>query len=120
MDLRFGDTQMDFMTKFVDCLVRLPNLRTLDVFDTSRSDLVARGLEQKCVRFPGVRELWVSNNTVKFAGSCPNVKSIIAPHGLGWHYTEILSSYRKTLGKLESLMGADNFLGELRDTFLSE
>ena len=123
VDLNFCSAPEDLMTKFVDCLVRLSNLRTLEVFYASRTYSIRREPERECAQFPSVRELWISNWTVNFVESCPNVESIIALHGLAPESTEVLKSYGKKLGKLGRLIGLDAFCvgwGELRDTFSLE
>jgi len=112
------------MTKFVNCLVRLPNLRTLEVFNTSHTGPINKGLKRKCARFTGVRELRISNKTAKFIGSCPNVESIITPDGFSWGAsTQTLFSHARELGKLKRLVGVDMFYvgqGEPSDAFLLE
>jgi len=105
VDLNFTDSPKDLMTKFVDCLVRLPNLKTLEIFGTTHLGPITKGLKRKCARFPGISELGISNATVKFVGSCPNVETIIATDGLSWDGAPILSSYGKTLEKLRRVVG---------------
>ena len=92
------------MTKFVDCLVRLPNLRTLDIFSTSRVDLtpMKQELGRECVRFPSIRELWVCSLLVAFVGNCPNVESVTVTDGLS---IEVLCSRREELKKLKRVAG---------------
>lgn len=122
VDLNFMDSPKDLMTKFIDCLVRLPNLRTLEIFSTTHLGPITRGLKRKCAQFPSIRELGISNSTVKFVGSCPNVESIIVTDGLSWDGAPILSSYGKGLGKLRRVVGINECYvrqGELRDAFLS-
>lgn len=118
VDLKFRAAPKDLMTKFVDCLVRLPNLRTLEVFTASHIGPITRGLKRKCAQFTSVRELWISDKTVKFIGSCPNVESIIAPYGLSWDSNQVLCSYTgQGLGKLKRLVGVNKChvgQGELR------
>ena len=88
------------MTVFVDCLVQLPNLRTLEIFSTSHIGPITRGLKRKCARFPSIRELGISNMSAKFVGSCPNVESVTAAGGLCYDGATLLSSYGKELKKL--------------------
>jgi hypothetical protein len=123
VDLRFTDAPKDLMTKFVDCLVRLPNLRTLEIFSASHISLVTRGLKRKCARFTSIRELWISNILAKFVGSCPNVESVIVTDGLSRDGAKTLSSYGKELKRLKRVVGVYSdqvWQGELRDTFWSE
>jgi len=123
VDLQFRDAPKDLMTKFVECLVRLPNLRTLEVFGASHVGPITKGLKRKCVRFPSVRELWISDKMVKFVGSCPNVESLITQDGLSWDSIGMLSSYRKELGHLKRVIGMNGCYvrqGKLGDTLLLE
>ena len=123
VDLQFRMAPKDLMKKFVDCLVRLPNLRTLELFDASHIGPITRGLKRKCARFSSVRELWINDKTVKFVRSCPNVESIITQDGLSWESTEVLGSYRKELGRLKRVIGVVGCCvrqGKLGDILLSE
>lgn len=123
VDLRFMNAPKDLMTVFVDCLVRLPNLRTLEIFSTSHLDPITRGLKRKCARFPSIRELGISNATMKFVGSCPNVESVIVTDGLSGDGAPILSSYGKELGKLKRVVGVNECYvreGELKDILVGD
>ena len=82
VDLSFTDVPEDLMTKFVDCLVQLPNLRTLEVYSTSHIHRVRRGLERECARFPNIRELWAGVVLEELLGCCPNVESVAVLGGL--------------------------------------
>jgi len=75
-DLWFANAREDLATVFVDCLVRLPNLRTLDIPIISRVNTVKQELKRECARFPTIRELWICNELVEFVGNCPNVESV--------------------------------------------
>jgi hypothetical protein len=93
------------MSKFIDCLVRLPNLRTLEVFSTSHLSPITKGLKRKSARFSSVRELAISNRTAKFIGCCPNVETVTAPDQLSLGGATVLSSYGKGLEKLKRVVG---------------
>jgi len=111
VDLYFTNVPKDFMTKFIDCLIQLPNLRTLEVFDTSDFDPVIRGLKQVSARFPGIRELGINDNTAVFAGNCPNVETITALFRLSWRGATILGLHGGKLKKLKKVVGIDeNFV----------
>ena len=123
VDLNFRNAPKDLMAKFVDCLVRLPNLRILEVFSATHTGPITKGLKRKCARFPSIRELGISNTTVKFVGSCPNVESIIIKDGLSWNGAPVLSSYGKELGKLRRIIGITDYYvrhGELRDILVGD
>jgi len=110
------------MTVFIDCLIRLPNLRTLEIFSTSHIGPITKGLKRKSARFPSIRELEVSNALAKFVGCCPNVESVSYADGLSWDGATLLCSYGKELKKLKRVLGVSEgctWLGELKDTFWS-
>ena len=52
MDLRLKDAPDDLMDKFIDTLVRLPNLGTLELLNVSDGSPVTTVLERKCAKFP--------------------------------------------------------------------
>jgi len=64
------------MTKFVDVLVRLPNLRTLELLEVTHRSPVTRGLKRKCARFPNIREMVIGPLYPDFIRSCPNLESL--------------------------------------------
>ncbi|KAF9782927.1 hypothetical protein BJ322DRAFT_182548 [Thelephora terrestris] len=105
VDLYFKHAPKDLMSKFIDCLVRLPNLRTLEVFSTSHLSPIPRGLKRKSAKFPSVRELAIGDRTAKFIGSCPNVETVTAPIQLSLGGANVLSSYGKELEKLKRVVG---------------
>ena len=118
MDLQFTDAPKDLMRNFVDCLVRLPNLRTLDILSTSYIYPVEQGLERECARFPSIRELWLGDMLGTFIGSCPNVESVTVVGGLSSD-VRVLCLQAKELKKLKRVAGVHKLhvlSGELRDT----
>ena len=119
VDLCFQDAPKDLMTKFVDCLVQLPNLRTLEMFSASHIRPVTRGLKRKCAWFPSVRELTIGNSLVKFIKNCPNVESVTLSGAFDSGGAQILGSYGKELKKLKRVAGVHVdyvSLGESRNT----
>lgn len=64
------------MKKFIDTLVRLPNLRTLNLLSISHRSPVTVGLKRKCANFPNIREMIVSPKYPDFIKSCPNIESL--------------------------------------------
>lgn len=93
------------MKKFIDCLIQLPNLRTLEVFSASHITPITKGLKRKSARFSSVRELVITNRTAKFVGSCPGVETVMAPDQLSLNGAEILNSYSTVLKKLKRVIG---------------
>ena len=115
MELQFVGAPKDLMTIFVDCLVRLPNLRALGVFSTSDIGPMKQGFERKCARFPGIRELWIGDVLGTLVGSCPNVESVTVVGGLSWDVGVLCSQAKK----LKRIAGVDKLRlpwSELRDS----
>ena len=118
-DLWFTDTTKDLMTIFVDCLVKLPNLRTLEVFSTNRTGLVTKGLSRVYARFPSIRELWVDGVSVQFARGCPNLESVTVT-GLAPQNICLYGNVSKGLKRVAGVPPEYVWLGESRDTFRPE
>ena len=119
MDLYFVDAPKDLMAKFVDCLILLPNLRTLEVFNTNNVDHVTRGLEWKRAQFPTICELIVDNSLILFVGRCPNVESITVMSA-SRTCVESLILHGKGLKRLKRVAGVhrtDIYRGELNVNF---
>lgn len=122
MDLLFTGASKNLMTKFVDCLVRLPNLRTLDIFSTSHIDPMKEGLKLEYAIFPSIRELWIGDMVARFVASCPNVESVTATGGLSWDIG-VLCLQAKELKRLKRVAGVGKehvCLGELRNKIWPE
>ena len=113
-------TPEDLMTKFVDCLVQLPNLRTLDVFSTNNVKCIAKVLKRKSARFPGIRELGISDSTVIFVGNCPNVGTITALRQLSFGGAKNLGSYGGELKRVVGIYEDCVQLGEPKVPLYSE
>ena len=82
VDLQFKDAPKDLMRKFVDTLVRLPNLRALELLNTSHRSPITAGLKRKCAKFPNIREMVVDSTYPDFIKSCPNLESLTFKNGL--------------------------------------
>jgi len=121
VDLQFAGAPKDLMTNFVDCLVRLPNLRTLDIFSTSSIESVKQGLRRECARFPNIRELWIGDMLGTFVGSCLNVESVTTLGGLSCDVRSLCLQARelKRLKRVAGIHKLDLLQGELRE-FLVE
>jgi len=87
------------MTKFVDVLARLPNLRTLELLDVSHRSPVTRGLKRKCAKFPNIREIIICSTYPDFIRSCPNLESLAFRHATPDDYNA-LSSYGAELKRV--------------------
>ena len=120
LPVRTGGTPKDLMMEFVDCLVRLPNLRTLEIFDVSNTAAIATALERRRAHFPGIRELQASGALAEFIGRCPNVESVTAIDGPS---VRILRTHGKELKRLRRVVGVQKeyvLQRELRYTILLE
>jgi hypothetical protein len=118
VDLYFKYAPKDLMSKFIDCLIQLPNLRTLEVFSTSHVSPITRGVKRKSARFPSIRELGISNRTAKFVRCCPNLETVTAPDRLNLEGAAVLSSHGRELNSLKRVVGiAEECVqsGELKD-----
>ena len=59
-DLGFREPLGDFVTKFINCLLQLPNLRTLEIHGVDYTGSIKRVLRRKYVQLPSILELRVS------------------------------------------------------------
>ena len=83
------------MTKFVDCLVQLPNLKTLEILSISSRDPISKALKQEHARFPSIRELRITHDCHHFVRNCPNLENltltdgfdIFSPYTIRWYGT---------------------------------
>ena len=87
------------MTKFIDVLVRLPNLRTLELLCISHRSPVTRGLKRKCATFPNIREMIICSGFPDFIRSCPNLESLTLRRGSQEDY-DALGSYGAELKRV--------------------
>ena len=110
----------DLMNKFIDCLVRLPNLKTLEILDIDPGDAIPRALKRELATFtlPSVRELRILPECHHLVENCPNLESLIftrpaderahstvLSHGQGLRCIAGMSLYRERDLNSESLNG---------------
>ena len=107
MDLRFKSAPSDLMRKFVDTLVRLPNLRRLELLSVTHRTPVTIELKRKCAKFPNIREMAVENLYPDFIKSCPNLESLTFRTGLGFRSWAAIKSYGSELRRVTGV----NFIG---------
>ena len=120
LNLWIKDGSNDLMAVFIDCLIRLPNLRTLEIFDVSHTTAIATALKRKRTQFPSIRELQVSEASAEFIGRCPNVESVTAPDGPS---VKALCTHGKELKRSRRIVGVQKeyvWQRELRYTILLE
>lgn len=103
MDLRFKDAPKDLMRKFVDTLIRLPNLRTLELLNVSHRGPVTAGLKRKCAKFSNIREMVVDPTYPDFIRSCPNLESLTFRHDLTWRSRGAIGLYGTRLKRVAGI-----------------
>ncbi|KAF9782926.1 hypothetical protein BJ322DRAFT_182478 [Thelephora terrestris] len=54
VDLSFFHAPEELVTKFVDCLVRLPNLKTLEILSAGSRAPISKALKRKYAVFPSI------------------------------------------------------------------
>lgn len=64
------------MRKFIDTLLRLPNLRRLNLLGVTHRSPVTAALEHEWAIFPNIREMVVDRSCPDFIKSCPNLESL--------------------------------------------
>jgi len=122
VDLILFKAPKDLMTKFVDCLVLLSNLRALDIFGTSSIDPMKKDLKRERARFPSIRELCIGDTLGAFVDNCPNVESVTVVGGFTLDIVG-LCLHAKELKRLKRVAGVPKEhvqRGEPRNTFWSE
>ena len=92
---------------FIDVLVRLPNLRTLELVNITRRTPVTKELKRKCARFPSIREMTVCSKYPDFIRACPNLESLTFRHCFARNSSTTLSSYG---AELKRVCGVDIFI----------
>ncbi|KAF9645681.1 hypothetical protein BDM02DRAFT_3189524 [Thelephora ganbajun] len=103
VDLSFKDAPNDLMKKFIDTLVRLPNLRMLELLSVSHRSPVTTGLKRKCAHFPSIREMTVCSMYPDFIRSCPNLESLTFRRGFVLHSYATISSYGAGLKRVRGV-----------------
>lgn len=105
VDLNIPGAPRDLLTKFVDCLVLLPNLEALEVFRANPEGPPQKELGWERARFPSVRELVVEDTTATLVGCCPNVESVVFTDGFYSENPATLGLHEKGLEKLKRFVG---------------
>ena len=91
------------MKKFINTLVRLPNLRSLNLLRVSRRTPVTAALKRKCAMFPNIREMVVDDVYPDFIKSCPNLESLTFRYGLFGCACRVIKSYGAGLKRVTGL-----------------
>ena len=85
------------MTKFVDCLVRLSNLKTLEILGAGPRAPISKALKRKYATFPSIRELRITPACHHFIKNCPNLDSLIFTRSLDTHAPATILSHGERL-----------------------
>ena len=88
------------MTKFVDCLVRLPNLKTLEVLRVSSRAPISKALKRKHATFPSIRALRITHACHHFIRNCPNVEDLTFTDGLDTHAPDTVRLHGRGLKRV--------------------
>jgi len=94
------------MAKFVDCLVRLPNLKTLEVLKVSSRAPVSKALKRKHAVFPSIRALRITYTCHHFIRNCPNLEDVTFTAPLDSHARATIRSHGKGLKRV---VGVDSY-----------
>ena len=62
------------MIKFVDCPVRLPNLKTLEILDIGCETSIQKYSDEKSAKILSIRQLCIPPMCHRFIGHCPNLE----------------------------------------------
>ena len=105
MDLSFDNAPKDLMRKFIDVLVRLPDLRTLELLSSTRTKPIMNALKRKCANFPSIREITVGGSVCPdFMKACPNLESVTFRDDFGKIDTDALSLYGAGLKRVKGVL----------------
>lgn len=88
------------MTEFVNCLVRLPNLKTLEILSASSRAPISKALRRKHAIFPSIRELRISQACHHFIRNCPNLENLTFTSVLDTHAPTTVQSHGKGLRRI--------------------
>ena len=106
--LCFSLAPEDLMTKFVDCLVQLSNLKTLEILSVSSRAPISKALKRKYAVFPSIRELRITHACHHFIRNCPNLEHLTFTSGLDTHAPVTVHSHGKGLKRIA---GVDVYCG---------
>ena len=103
------------MEKFVDCLVRLPNLRALDILSASTPGPISKALKRKHVILPSIRQLRIVQACHYFIRKCPNLEDLTFVTGLDTDASSTVCSYGRGLERIAgvNIHSSKSLTGEL-------
>ena len=81
------------MARFVDCLVRLPNLNTLDILEVSSQGPISKVFKSIHVTLPSIRALRITHECHHLIENCPNLEDLTFATGLVSRESAYVRSY---------------------------
>ena len=109
------------MTKFIDCLVRLPNLKTLEILSVGSRAPISKALNRKHARFPSIQELRITHACHRFIRNCPNLESLILTDGFDIHSPHTIRSHGMGLKRVAGVSVFSRHYGQgVRGEFVSK
>jgi len=88
------------MVKFIDCLVRLPNLKTLEILNVSSRAPILKALKWQHAIFPTIRELRITHQCHYFIRNCPNLENLTLTDGFDIHSSGTVRSHGMGLKRI--------------------
>jgi hypothetical protein len=90
----------DLITKFVECLVRLSNLKTLEILGAGPRAPISKALKRKYATFPSIRELRITPACHHFIKNCPNLENLTFTRSLDTHAPATILSHGERLRRI--------------------
>ena len=87
----------------MECLVQLPNLKTLEILGAGPRAPISKALESKSAVFPSILELRISPACHYFIKNCPNLENLIFTRSLDMYATSTLMSHGEGLKRIAGL-----------------
>jgi hypothetical protein len=103
----------DLMRKFVNCLVQLPSLKTLEILEAGPRTPIAKVLKLKYAKFPGIRTLRIVDACHHIIKNCPGLEDLTFVAGLDRHASVTLGSHGKNLKRVAGVDIPQSLSGEL-------
>ena len=98
--LWFEEAPRDLMKQFVNCLVQLPNLNTLEILDVSNCLHISTYLSRRKVTFPRIRVLRIRSTCHLFIEKCPNLEDLTFTNMLNSHALNTIEYDGKALKRV--------------------
>ena len=110
--LSFEWAPKDLMVKFIDCLIRLPNLKTLEILSVSSRAPISKALKWKHAIFPTIRELRITHDCHHFIRNCPNLENLTLTDGFDIYSPDTVRSHGVGLKRIAGVNVFTRHYGE--------